>query len=284
MKILIGWGLGSLMFIGVCLLPIRDSYGGQAQELSTAEIVTMLNSENVKTQENGVKSIWDRDSIKKINRTPEIKNALYELLTKTAKPTDSFDKFVQPPLPIRIMCSLGQFKDVRVLPYLLSNIRPRGCTIDSLALIGEPAVNPMLDKLQKGDFREKGAALIFFEILFSTKTPTIIVDGQIISNPYAGIYTPQGAVRGKIRTALKQCLNDKNSIVVHIAIRVLGLIDDPEDKALLVEANKKDPHRITPEKIAKEKEDMKAIRELDRKKKEGRRAKGLPEEEPIEGD
>ena len=104
------------------------------------------------------------------------------------------------------------------------------------------------------------------------------------SNKYAGVYTPEGAVREKIRAALKQALNDKNSVIVHKSIRVLRLVGNSEDKALLEEAEKRDPHRRTPEKIAQEKADMEIIREQMRKKKEERRAKGLPEEEVYEGD
>lgn len=252
-----------------------------AKAYTPVEIVSMLQSDNEEAQANAIDGIRDKTGrVKSVYKTVEIKNALYDLLAKTARPTDSFDDFQFDPIPVKIMWVMGDFKETRALPYLLNNVGRRTNILISLAVMGEPTVEPMLKRLQTED--EKGAALQFFEILFSTKTPTLIRGNKIVANPYASTYTPQGAVKGKIIQALKQGLSDPNNTFIRETISVLRLVNEPKDKSLLDEAEKRDPHRMTPEKKARLEQMRKTRDERRREENERRKKQSLPSLEEEE--
>lgn len=264
-----------MVCLAVFLLSVYAGYCAESKEYTPTEIVTMLQSGNEKNQRDAISGIRDKiGRVKNAYKTPEIKNALYDLLTKTAKPTDSFNDRMFDPIPATIMEVMGDFKETRALPYMLNNIGRRYIVI-SLAVMGESVVEPMLRKLQTGD--EKGEALQFFEILFSTKAPTLVRGNQMFPNPYALTYAPQGPVKGKIIKVLRQSLSDSDSAIRHGAIAVLRLVNDSKDKALLDEADKKDPHRMTPEKKAKNERVFREKHEKWKLEKEERKRKGLPD-------
>lgn len=278
MRKLTGFCLQTLLaLVASILFSIHTGYCAEPKEYTPNEIIIMLQSGDEKQQENAINGISDKmGRVKSAYKTAGIKNALYDLLTKTAEPTKSFEDLMFYPIPIKIMMVMGDFKETRALPYMLNNTGKRYVII-SLAVMGEPAVEPMLRKLQSGD--KKGEALQFFEILLSTKTPNLVRGNRIMPNPYASTYTPQGLVREKIIKALKQSLNDPDSGIRHGTISVLRIVNNPLDKALLDEADKKDPHRMTPEKKAKHEQVFKEKHEKWRIEKEERARKGLPDPE-----
>lgn len=287
MKALLKLFTGTLAIAWIsCFVCLGSAYC--AEGLSPSELVIILKGNDLAKQSDALDiMVHNGGRVKEIYKTREIKEALYDLLVKIAKPTDSFYKTEIPaaPLPIQIMAVLGDFGETRAIPYLLNNLTNGWGIVLSLALMEPPVIKPMLAKMQNGDSRERAVACDYFKVLFSTKTPTLVRRDKTIVNPYAGIYTPQGEEREEIRTALKQALkDDKMRRTLNCSITVLRLIGNPEDNSLLEEADKKNPYRMTPEKREKMKERMRLYREESQRKREERRRQGLPEQEPIEGD
>ena len=229
----------ALLCLFISLNMVSNGYcAGAAKDYTPAEIIFMLQSGDEKTQYEAARALSDRNGrVKEKYKTIEIKNALFNILSKKMKPTDSF--FNEHPLPVSLLLPfgilgmMGDFQEIRALPYLLANIKSGGPITVSLARMGEPAVKPILDKFQNSA-DEKGAALSYFRVVFSTKTPTIITErGVKISNPYTETYEPKGAIKEEIRSALKEQLDNPNSAFVFSVIGVLQLIGDPKDKKLL---------------------------------------------------
>lgn len=270
-----------------CSVGLGRAYCADSKELSPSEMLAIFEGNDSINQSAALDTIVDNGGrVKKVYKTRKIKDALYDLLVKTAKPTDFFYNLETPaaPVPIQIMAVMGDFGETRAIPYLLNNLTNRWNIIFSLALMEPPVVKPMLAKMQNGDSRERAVACAYFKVLFSPKTPTLLRRGRTILNPYAGVYAPKEQEKEEIRAALKQTLNGKMKGTLNCSITVLRLIGNPEDTPLLEEADKKNPYSMTPEKKEKLKGSMSIYREESHKQANERRKKGLPEHETIEGD
>lgn len=274
-------GVKICMACGIWLfaLPLISHAVGQ-KDYSPADIVLMLQSGDEQQQKKALKGLYENAEhtyIKDKYKVPEIKNTLYELVSKTAKPSERLTCHYEDPLWSRVIYAMGILKDTRALPYLVTNISCRSYISESLAVMGEPAVDPMIDKLKNGTRAEKGGAFEFFEILLTTKAPTIANGlGEVGPNRYARTYEPRGAIKEKIRAALKKSLNDPDPDWSFVAIRVLRLAGDPEDKKILDDAYNKNPNRDTPEKKAKREQQHKAKEEWRKNENIERKKKGLP--------
>jgi len=140
--------------------------------------------------------------------TPEIGEALYRLLARSAKPDMKFGMgepntcIVR--IPEKVLGRIGDFKDKRALPYLLANVGNAHVGWDtielSLAKLGEPAIEPMFQKLRGGSENERRAARRYFEMLLRPKELQI---GEITVD-YRGVYDPDDVMKEKISEELKK--------------------------------------------------------------------------------
>lgn len=276
-----------IMVIGSLWMSLApfNLYCAEQKDYSPQEIVSMLKNGDKKVQGTALNALFEeRDgaTLKAKYKTDEIKNALFGILSSEIKVTDSFsESYELQPLAFGIMRLMGFFQDTRALPYMINNVKIAHLGL-SLAMMGEPAVEPMVVKLRSANSAEMWAAINYFEIILSTKGPTINAPSGILPNPYRYTYTPDGVVKEKIRTALKERLNDSDSRKSFHAIKILRLIGNPEDKSMLDDAYNRNPNRETPEKKAWREKLKKDSDERRRKENAERKRKGLPSLEEEE--
>ena len=200
--------------------------------------------------------------IKKEYRTPEIREALYQLLINPPKFLFKGEGLGY----VYLLHIMGDVQETRAIPDLLKNCGDPG-TARSLARMGEPALNIILERYQEE--KKKGKEWI----------PVQVLTEMVREKEDKDDYVAKGEVRGKIKKLIVEAINSDNHYIRGYAVSGLGELASQGDTDVIPLIKKtaaedpyfedfsKDPHFKVSKRYKVREEAQKVLEKL---KKEGK--------------
>jgi hypothetical protein len=144
---------------------------------------------------------------------------------------------------------MGDVRETRAIPYLMKNIHFGGFQ-DSLARMGDKAVDPALTMLESANMIDKEIAVRVLEAMLAPKPKEIKISYidpvkglsyKTIANSSCGLYEASGEAREKIKLALKKQLH--MTPVNLFVLSAYKYAADEEDIKLLEDIAHNDPYK-----------------------------------------
>lgn len=201
---------------------------GRSQQMTDSEIEKLANQINSSDRGEREKAFGILDKSEELLTEEKVKLALINLLAKEVdnKESKSFNiQDIQDRTEYmrRILAYISKIKDVRAIPYLLGIIGESYASQVVLAGIGEPAVEPIMQLLQKGERNDKLAALATLRMMAIIKKHE---------------YPLSDNSREKIKQFLIKATKDKDPGIRAEAVNGLGNIKDADVISFLIKASK----------------------------------------------
>ncbi len=179
---------------------------------------------------------YDDYHVKKEYRTPEVREALYQLLIDSKDDPDFCD-----PHECReyhdLLSIMGSIQETRAIPYLTTRLG-QGFAQRSMALMGEPALEVVLELWDKS-----GKASSWKED-YSWGVVGVLYE-MVKEKEDEEDYKPKGESRKKIKKILIKALNNKDGVTRIVAVRGLGEMASQGDTdviPLIKKTAKEDPY------------------------------------------